>query len=117
MVGKTFGINELAAERNEAALKTFRLGNAAEGGDFFFFEQSQVVPFTGEHVLEIERVMHAFDDARVGIVLGDALPEGGGVSVAFGDENGAGAREVRGRLAQRAAREHALIAEGLLAVD
>src|SRR5204862_7721689 len=37
MVGKTFGINEIAAERNEAALKAFRLGNAAEGGDFFFF--------------------------------------------------------------------------------
>jgi len=90
MVGEAFGINQFTAERGETALKAFRLRDAAERGDFFSREQFEAVPLAGEHVLEIERVMHALNDAGRGIVLRDALAKRSGVAVAFGDEDGAG---------------------------
>ena len=62
-------------------------------------------------------MMNALDDAGVGIELGDAAAELVGVAVALGDEDGAGAGQVRGRLAQGAARQEPLVAERLLAVD
>ena len=61
--------------------------------------------------------MHALDDARVRIELRQPPAEGRRVAVAFGDENGAGAGEVRGGLAQRAARQHMLVAERLLVIN
>ena len=60
--------------------------------------------------------MHAFDDGGVGIEFGNAPAEFGGLAVAFGDENRLGPRQVRRRLAQRAAREQMFVAERLLAV-
>ena len=62
-------------------------------------------------------MMHTFDDGGVGIEFGNAPAEFGGVAVAFGDENGVGAREVRRRLAQSPARQQMLVAERLLAVN
>ena len=53
----------------------------------------------------------------VGLNCGDAPAQLGGVAVALGDEDRAGAGQVRGRLAQRAARQQMLVAERLLAVD
>ncbi len=61
--------------------------------------------------------MHAFDDARGRVELGDAPAQLGGVAVALGDEDGAGAGQVGRRLAQGAAREQPFGAEGLLAVN
>ena len=55
--------------------------------------------------------------AAVGIQLGNAPAQFGGVAVALGDENRAGARQVRRRLAQGAARQQMLVAERLLAVN
>ena len=60
--------------------------------------------------------MHSMMPAP-GIVPRDALAQSAGVAVALGDENGARARQVRRRFAQRAARQQMLIAERLLAID
>jgi hypothetical protein len=47
-----------------------------------------------ENILEIERSVDAFDDSSGRIVSGNAGAEPAGVSVALGDENGAGARQM-----------------------
>ena len=80
-------------------------------------QQIQFAPLAGEHVFEIKRMMHAFDDGGVGIEFGNAPAQFGGLAVALGDENRLGAGEVRRRLAQRAAREQMFVAERLLAVN
>src|SRR6266516_4155058 len=59
MVGEALGIDQLAGEFDQALLEALRLGNAAERGDFPSFEPFEVVTLPGEHVLEVERVMHA----------------------------------------------------------
>src|ERR1039457_3372185 len=103
MVHETLGIDEFAAEFYQALFEAFRLGDAAQRRDFFALEKIQAFPFAAEHILEIQRMMHAFDEAGLGIMLGDAGAQSGGVAVALGDENRLRAREVRRRLAQRAA--------------
>ena len=60
--------------------------------------------------------MHSMIPAD-GIKLGDALPQVGGVAVALGDEDRAGAGQVGRRFAQGAARQQPPAAEGLLAVN
>ena len=67
MVGEALGINQFAAELDEALLKTFRLGDAAQRRDFFAGEQIESLAFAGEDVLEIKRLMHALDDGGGGI--------------------------------------------------
>ena len=81
------------------------------------FSNSSPSALAGEHVLEVKRVMDAFDDAGRGVELGDAPAQLGGVAVALGDEDRAGAGQVRRRLAQGAARQQPLVAERLLAVN
>ena len=68
VVGETFRVNQFAAEFDEALLETFRLGDAAQRRDFFPLQQFQALPFAGENVFEIKRVMNAFDDSGGGIV-------------------------------------------------
>ena len=47
-----------------------------------------------ENIFEIERSVHAFNDARAGIELADTAAQGIGFAIALGDENRARAREV-----------------------
>ena len=98
-------------------LEAFRLGDAAERRDLAPAQKIQFAPFPREHVLEVERTVHTFDDGGLGIQPGNPLAEFGGLAVAFGDENRLGAREVRWRLAQGAARQQMFVAERLLAVN
>ena len=116
MVHEALGIDQFRAERNEALLETFRLRDAAEGRDFFAAQKIQGFSFTGENVLEVQRMMNAFDDGGVGIQLCNPLAEFRGAAIAFGDKNGMGAGEVRRRLAQGAARQQMSVAKRLLAV-
>src|SRR5439155_172040 len=69
MISEALGIDQFAGEFDQALLETFRLGNAAERGDFPALDPFQVVPLAGEYVFKVERVMHALDDARVRVEL------------------------------------------------
>src|SRR5260221_9651694 len=62
-------------------------------------------------------MMDALDDAGIGVMAANAGPQRGSLPAALGDKNGAGAREMRGRFTQGAAREQMFVAEGLLAID
>ena len=84
---------------------------------FLPVQKIQPLALAAENVLEIKRMVHALDDGGGGIEFGDALAQRGCVAVALGDENRMGAREVRRRFAQRAARQQMLVAERLLAVN
>jgi hypothetical protein len=81
------------------------------------FEKVDVHALSGEHIFEVKGMVDAFDDAGAGIYLGDAAAEFRGSTIAFGDEDSAGAPQVGGRLAQRAARQQVLVAKGLLVVN
>src|SRR6266404_2246033 len=111
MVGKSFRIDQLGALPRQAFLEALRLRNPAQRSYFAPFDEVQAGPFTRKNILEIKRVMNALDDASCGVVFADARPEGGGVAIAFGDENRAGARKMRGWLAQSAARQKVLVPE------
>ena len=75
MVGEALGIDQFAAQGEQAMLKAFRLGNPAQGSDLFVFEKSQTLAFPSKDVLEIERVMNAFDNAGGGVVLVNAAAQ------------------------------------------
>src|ERR1039458_8432886 len=117
VIGEALGIDQVGAQFDEALLEAFRLGDAAQGGDAFAFHEFQPPLFAGENILKVERVVNALDNAGSGIVAGDALAELGGVAVALGDENGAGAGEMRMRFAQGAARQYLFVAERLLTIN
>ena len=62
-------------------------------------------------------MVDAFNDWSRRIILGDPLAQLLRIPIALGDEDRAGTCEVSWRLAQGAAREQALVAERLLAID
>src|SRR5580698_3825906 len=117
MIRKTFGINDVGTETDKTLLEAFRLGDAAEGGDFAAFDGFEPVPFAGEDVLKVQGMMDALDDAGGGVILGDAEAELLDIVIAFGDEDGAGAGEMGRRFTERAARLKMFVAKRLLAVD
>src|ERR1022692_4522737 len=117
MIGEAFGIDEFRSEFDEALLETLVLRDAAERGDLAAFEQIQIRTLAGENVLKIKRAVNAFDDAGGRVMLGDALAQILRAAVAFGDEDDAGAGEVRRRFAQGTARLQMLVAKRLLTVN
>src|SRR5438093_377248 len=117
VVGETFRVDQVDSLVAQAVLEALGLCDGTERGNAAALDQFQPVPRAREDVLEVERGVDALDDAGIGIVPGDAAPKRGGVAVALGDENRVGSGHVRGRLAQRAARQQMLIAEGRLEVD
>src|SRR4029077_11384137 len=94
-----------------------RLGDPAERRHFAALEKMQFAPFAGEDVYEIQRMMNALDDAGGGIEIGDAAAQFLRMAVALGDEDGAGAGQLRRRLAQGSVWLQVSLAERLLAVD
>src|SRR5207247_1207279 len=86
VIGKALRVNQFAAEVHQAALEALRLGDAAQCPDFAAFEHFQSGALAGEHVLQIQRVVNALDNAGPGIELGDAPPQLLGLAVALGDE-------------------------------
>lgn len=117
VIGEAFGVYEVGAEVGEGLFEAFGLGDTAEGGDFFTADEVEIESFSAEDIFEVEGVVDAFDDTGGGVIAGDALSEFGGISVAFGDEDGAGAGQVFGGFAQGAAGEEVFVAEGLLSID
>src|SRR5260221_9340175 len=94
MVGKPLGIHHRPAQRRQALLKTLRLRNPAQRRHLAPPYQIQPVPVPREHVLKIERMMDALDDARRRIILVDPLPQFLRVPVALRDEYRVRARQM-----------------------
>ncbi len=117
VIGEAFGVDEVGSEVGEGLFEAFRLGDTAEGGDFFTPDELEVESFSAEDIFEVEGVVDALDDTGGGVVAGDALPEFGGIAVAFSDEDGTGAGEVFGGFAEGSAGEEVFVAEGLLSID
>src|SRR5438876_1809355 len=85
-VGEALGINQLRAKPDEALLEALGLGDAAERSDFFSFDQLDPDPVRAEDIFEIERLMDAFDNAGLGVLLGDSFSQLDGVAIALGNE-------------------------------
>src|SRR5262245_8223650 len=117
MIGEALGVNQFRALCDQAFLEALRLGNAAQGSHLAALQKLQTELIACKNILEIERMMNALNNSRDRIISGDSGPQAGGVAVALGNENGAGARQMSRRLPQLAARQQALGAEGLLAID
>src|SRR6185369_16214636 len=101
VIGEPLGINQFGAQGHEALLKAFRLGNAAERRHLSLLQQIQTVLFAGKNILEIQRMMNAFDDGGVGIEPADAFAQFARLAIALGDENRLRARQVGRRFAER----------------
>ena len=117
MVGVATGQDDLGAEFRELGFEALGLGDATEAGHPAALKQLESSPFTGEDILEVQRVMDALDDPRTRVQLGDPLAQRGGLAVALGQEDDAGPSQVRRRLPQGATRQQVLVAEGLLTID
>src|SRR5262249_31774010 len=117
MVGELFGINQIGSEGHQALLEAHRLGDPAERGDLPPFDPFQPSALAGEDVLEIKRMMDAFDDPGAWVELSYAATQFMSVPIAFSDENRAGPREMGRGLPQGAAWQQAFIAKRLLAIN
>ena len=118
MVGESFAVGDFRPKLDEAFLKTFRLSDCAECGDFFASEKIQRLSIICiEGVLKIERVVDAFNDSSLWIMLDDQFAERSGLTIALGDENGGGALDMGNRLSKCAARKQMPVAEWQLAID
>src|SRR5262249_40588140 len=71
VIGETLGIDQFAAEMDQALFKTFGLRDAAKRSHFPRFQSFQVQAATGKDVFEIERVVNALDDAGGRVKLRD----------------------------------------------
>jgi len=118
VVGKGTLVDDLGAELYQALKETFRHGDAGDGANPESAEIGEGFGFTGEEVLEMERVMGAGKDAGVAVVATDLFFEGGLIfALAFGEEDEVGAFEGVGWFAEHAAGEDMAVAKGILAVD
>ena len=103
VVDEAFGIDQLGAELHHAILKTLRLSDPAQRSHFPPFQILQPDALAREQILEIQRMMHALDDARGWIQSRNAGAQRGGVAIALGDEDRARPEQMGRRLPQRAA--------------
>jgi hypothetical protein len=111
-------VDDFGAELYQALKETFRHGDAGDGANPESAEIGEGFGFTGEEVLEMERVMGAGKDAGVAVVATDLFFESGLVlALAFGEEDEVGSLEGVGWFAEHAAGEDMAVAKGILAVD
>src|SRR5579859_540280 len=74
--------------------------------------------FTRENVLQVEWLMGALDDLRLGVELANFVAKLPRAELAgLGDENIVGAFEIGNRFAQRATGKEIMVAKGIVAVD
>ena len=112
VVGELFGKDQLRAELRELFLEALGARDAADGGDIFAMERAEGEAFAGVEIVQVERLVRGLDDLGGAVVSADACDEFGVVRAgAFGDEDVAGAAQVRGWFAQ--GRRSASVASGL----
>ena len=71
MVGEAPAVDELGVLRDQAPPKALGKRDAAERGDLLALQEANLLSFAGENVFEIEGVVDALDDGRLGIVFGN----------------------------------------------
>src|ERR1039457_3702615 len=103
VVCEAFGVNNLGTQAAQPVLEAFGHGDAGNGGDLKTLKPVQRMPLAREDVLEVERLVRAFDDFGLLIELADGLAEFfGAVFTRFGDEDVIGALQIGDGLSQRA---------------
>ena len=118
VVGVAFGVDDVGAEASEALLEALGDGDAGDGADVEVLEDVEGMVVAGEDVNEVEGLVGALDDFGGGVELPDGGDEFFGAEfVAFCDEDVVGAFEVGDGLAEGAAGEEVVVAEGAVAVD
>ena len=118
VVGKGALVDDFRSQFDQALEETFRNGDTGDGTDAEAAKKGEGLGFAGDHILEVERVMGAGEDAGVAVVAADLFFESGLVLVlAFGEKDEVGALEGVGWFAEDAAGEDVAVAEGILAVD
>ena len=118
VVGKGALVDDFRSQFDQALEETFRHGDTGDGADAEAAKKGEGLGFAGDHILEVERVMGAGEDAGVAVVAADLFFERSLVLVlAFGEKDQVGALEGIGGFPEDAAGEDVAVAEGILAID
>src|ERR1022692_1672686 len=75
MVSVALGVSEVCAQGHEAFLKTFRDRDAGNGADGEALQCFQRMALTGEHILQIQRLVGALDDFSLIVELANGLAQ------------------------------------------
>ena len=118
VVGKGALVDDFRSQFDQALEETFWNGNTGDGADAEAAKKGEGLGFAGDHILEVERVMGAGEDAGVAVVAADLFFESGLVLVlAFGEKDKVGPLEGIGGFSEDAPGQDVAVAEGILAID